>query len=92
MELLTTFDEASAQTIADYIEEQNNQRKEIVAATTKQALAMIDPDASIHVLAQPDWHEGVLGIVAGRIMQETGKPTIILSIDEAQQTAKGSGS
>ncbi|MGK0551800.1 single-stranded-DNA-specific exonuclease RecJ [Enterococcus faecalis] len=91
VELLTTFDEASAQTIADYIEEQNNQRKEIVAATTKQALAMIDPDASIHVLAQPDWHEGVLGIVAGRIMQETGKPTIILSIDEAQQTAKGSG-
>ena len=35
--------------------------------------------------------KGVLGIVAGRIMQETGKLTIILAIDESGKTAKGSG-
>ncbi|MGH2153037.1 DHHA1 domain-containing protein, partial [Enterococcus faecalis] len=42
-------------------------------------------------LAKQGWHEGVLGIVAARIMQETGKTTIILAIDESGTTAKRPG-
>jgi single-stranded-DNA-specific exonuclease len=91
VELLATFDEENAQTIAKMINEQNDARKKIVATITEEALGMINPSDSIHVLAQPGWHEGVLGIVAGRIMQETGKPTLVLTINEDNHSAKGSG-
>ncbi|MBL1224651.1 single-stranded-DNA-specific exonuclease RecJ [Enterococcus sp. BWR-S5] len=91
VELMTTFDEEQAMEIAAFIEETNNERKNIVDTITTEAFAMLNPDASIHVLAQKGWHEGVLGIVAGRIMQETGKPAIVLTIDEAGESAKGSG-
>ncbi len=50
---------------------------------------IIDPNAGPYFSTQ-GWHEGVLGIVAGKIMHETGKPTIVLGIKE-DGTAKGSG-
>ncbi|MEI5992503.1 single-stranded-DNA-specific exonuclease RecJ [Candidatus Enterococcus mansonii] len=91
VELMTTFDEEEAEKIAKYINNQNDERKEIVASITKEAFELIDPTAQIHVIAKKGWHEGVLGIVAGRIMQDTGKPTIVLTIDEKEEFAKGSG-
>ncbi|MCB5955946.1 single-stranded-DNA-specific exonuclease RecJ [Enterococcus sp. CWB-B31] len=91
VELMTTFDEDEALSIAKFIEEKNTERKKIVETITEEAFTLLDLKSSIHVLAQKGWHEGVLGIVAGRIMQETGKPTIVLTIDENGSTAKGSG-
>ena len=72
VELMTTFDEEQALEIAKYIDQQNNERKDIVTTIAKEALDLIDPNAPVHILAKQGWHEGVLGIVAGRIMQETG--------------------
>lgn len=91
VELLSTFDEEEAQEIAKQINQQNEQRKEIVEKITKEAFQMLHSEDNVHILAKENWHEGVLGIVAGRIMQETGKPTIVLTIDSKKQTAKGSG-
>ncbi|WP_430604052.1 single-stranded-DNA-specific exonuclease RecJ [Enterococcus sp. DIV0724b] len=91
VELMTTFDEEEAERIATYINSQNDERKEIVAKITKEAFELIDPTDPIHIVAKKGWHEGVLGIVAGRIMQDTGKPTIVLTIDENNEYAKGSG-
>lgn len=91
VELMTTFDEEQAIEIAAFIEETNNERKSIVDTITTEAFSMLNPEMPIHVLAKKGWHEGVLGIVAGRIMQDTGKPAIVLTIDEAGESAKGSG-
>ena len=91
VELLTTFDEAEAKKISELINEQNELRKEIVTKITKEAFQMIQPNDSVHIVAKEGWNEGVLGIVAGRIMQETGKPTIVLTIDSKTNRAKGSG-
>lgn len=91
VELLTTFDEGMAEEIAIYINQQNEERKAIVASVTKEALAQVNPADQLHILAHPNWHEGVLGIVAGKIMQETGKPALVLAIDQERQQAKGSG-
>lgn len=90
VELLSTFDEQEAQKLAQLLEEKNNQRKEIVETITTEALQMIHPEDPIHILAKENWHEGVLGIVAGKIMQETGSPALVLSLKE-DGTAKGSG-
>lgn len=90
--LLSSFDEEEIATIITFIEQQNEARKDLVQTVTAeamaQALTMTDP---ILVLAQENWHEGILGIVAGKVLQQTGKPTIVLSVDPEKGTAKGSG-
>lgn len=53
-----------------------------------QAMAMVDPQKPVQVLAQAGWHPGVLGIVAGRIMEAIGQTVIVLAIDNG--FAKGS--
>lgn len=90
VELLATFDENQAQTLAEQLQTVNEERKAIVEQITSEALAMINEENQIHLLAHPGWHEGVLGIVAGKIMNQTGKPTIVLGIKD-QTVAKGSG-
>ena len=90
VELLATFDEEDAARQAKKLNEINDQRKKIVDDIAQEALGMIDETNQIHLLAHPGWHEGVLGIVAGKIMNQTGKPTIVLGIKE-DGTAKGSG-
>lgn len=91
VELMSTFDEVAAEGIVQHIDNQNNERKEIVNRITKEAFELIDLNENIHIVAKSDWHEGVLGIVAGRIMQDTGKPTIVLTVNEQTGLAKGSG-
>ncbi len=94
VELLSTFSEEEAETLAKFVQEQNEERQALVKTITTEALEMIQIEKQEHgmnILAKENWHEGVLGIVASRIVQETGKPTIVLTIDPATQQAKGSG-
>ncbi|WNZ94772.1 single-stranded-DNA-specific exonuclease RecJ [Streptococcus iniae] len=88
LELLTGFDEEEAQQIAVMINEKNEERKELVQAIFDQAKEMINLDRPIQVLAKEGWHPGVLGIVAGRIMEEISQTVIVLAIDNG--IAKGS--
>ncbi|WP_280739164.1 MULTISPECIES: single-stranded-DNA-specific exonuclease RecJ [unclassified Enterococcus] len=90
VDLMSTFDEEEAQELATLLEEKNVERKGIVETITQEALSMINPQNNIHLLAKENWHEGVLGIVAGNVMQQTGKPAILLALKE-DGTAKGSG-
>ncbi|RRS10827.1 DHHA1 domain-containing protein, partial [Escherichia coli] len=90
VEMLATFDEEAALTYAKKLNTINEERKAVVEKITQEALEMIDETNQIHLLAHPGWHEGVLGIVAGKLMNATGKPTIVLTIKE-DGTAKGSG-
>src|SRR5690606_18117582 len=46
---------------------------------------------SVMVLAGAGWHPGVIGIVAGRIKEKTGKPTLIVALD-ADEAGRGKGS
>ncbi len=94
VELLTTFDEEAAISLAEMINEKNIERQSIVTEITTEALAMIEQensDQGIYVLAKKGWHEGVLGIVASKIVSKTGKPAIVLNIDQDKGCAKGSG-
>ena len=72
------------------LNEINEERKAIVEQITQEALAMVNKENHIHLLVNRGWHEGVLGIVAGKIMNETGKPTLVLTLKE-DGSAKGSG-
>ncbi|MBO0450700.1 single-stranded-DNA-specific exonuclease RecJ [Candidatus Enterococcus murrayae] len=90
VELMTTFDDEVARGLAEKLNKINDERKQIVQETTAQAAALINPEDGVHLIASQGWNPGVLGIVAGNILKQTGHPTIILSIDE-NGVAKGSG-
>ncbi|MDT2595734.1 single-stranded-DNA-specific exonuclease RecJ [Enterococcus dongliensis] len=90
VELMTTFDEERAHVLAEKLDQINNQRKQIVQETTAEATALVNPDDAIHLIAAQGWNPGVLGIVAGNILKQTGRPAIVLTIDE-NGVAKGSG-
>ncbi len=91
VELLMAMDSRQADELAQTIEDMNQERKTITDDIFQQAKENIDPTAKIQVIAGKNWHEGVIGIVASRVVEETGQPTIILSLDEETQKLKGSG-
>ena len=88
VELLTGFDDEEALEIALMIQAKNEERKEIVQAIYDEAKAMVDPSLPVQILAKEGWNPGVLGIVAGRLLEELHQPIIVLTIDQGK--AKGS--
>ncbi|MDU0462755.1 single-stranded-DNA-specific exonuclease RecJ [Staphylococcus ureilyticus] len=93
-ELLMTETEDEAMFLAEQVEFFNQERKDIVSQITEEALVMaeeqVQQGSKFLLLAKADWHEGVLGIVASKIVETYSLPTLILNIDEAQNHAKGS--
>jgi single-stranded-DNA-specific exonuclease len=86
IELLTTEDEARAATIAQYMEELNLQRqtmeRSMARAAMKQAREFGDPDNALAlVLADHEWHPGVIGIVAGRLAEKYNCPVVMIAND-----------
>ncbi len=91
--LLISDDEAHAQSMGDRINEFNNTRKSIDSSITQEALNLIasDPDKKYcysTVLFNPNWHKGVIGIVASRLIETYYRPTVILT--ESNGMATGS--
>lgn len=89
IELLTGFDEEEARSLAQLVADKNEERKSLVQTIFDQALSLVEPDKPVQVLAQEGWNPGVLGIVAGRLMEQLGQPVIVLAIDD-EGRAKGS--
>ncbi|MFK4911642.1 single-stranded-DNA-specific exonuclease RecJ [Lactococcus petauri] len=81
IELLTGWDEEVVSEIAQMIDEKNSERKVIVENIFNQALTMIT-DEPVQILYHKDWHKGVLGIVAGRLLEQFHKPIIMLAEEE----------
>lgn len=88
VELLTGFDEEEVQSIALMVDAKNTERKEVVQTIYQEAKEMVRADLPIQVLAKEGWNPGVLGIVAGRLLEELQQPVIVLSIEDGK--AKGS--
>jgi single-stranded-DNA-specific exonuclease len=93
VQLLLTDDEHEANVIARELEELNHRRQEIDRATLEQArervLAMNLEEQYSIVLADEAWHPGVVGIVASRLVEEFGRPTVLIALSGEQ--GKGSG-
>ena len=88
IDLLTGFDDEEAHEIALMIHQKNEERKEIVQSIYEEAKTMVNPEKKVQVLAKEDWNPGVLGIVAGRLLEELGQTVIVLNIEDGR--AKGS--
>jgi single-stranded-DNA-specific exonuclease len=87
VELLVTDDQRRADELAEYLERLNGDRqsleRSIMLAANKQAREQFDPAADpALVLAQRDWHRGVIGIVAGRLAEKYHRPVVLISWDQ----------
>lgn len=91
--LLTTEDPEEARTIAAQLSALNEERRAIEAMVQEQAEAQVDSqhNRAVLTLAGRGWHPGVIGIVAGRIKEKTGKPTLVIALD-ADEAGHGKGS
>ena len=89
--LLTTRDPEEARTIAAQLSALNDERRAIEAEVQEAAEQQIAAQHSraVHLVAGEGWHPGVIGIVAGRIKEKTGKPAVVIALDG--DTGKGSG-
>ena len=81
VELLMADNENRAYEIASGIEELNTERKALVEMIYKEASAQVDQNNEINIVTGEDWHQGVLGIVASRLVDQFGKPAIVMSSD-----------
>lgn len=85
--LLTSTSPQQAKNIAQILDSENKKRKDIDELTLKEAEQIIadeiDMDkAHVLVLAKENWHLGVIGIVASRILEKYNRPTILISIND----------
>jgi len=94
IECLITDDMGRALNIAQELDKLNRERRAIEAEMQEGAMAnldAIDPGArSSLVLFEPDWHQGVIGILAGRIKEKFHRPTIAFARGNPGEL-KGSG-
>jgi single-stranded-DNA-specific exonuclease len=91
--LLTTDDPDEARAIAEQLSTLNDERRAIEAAVQQAAEEQVDAqhNRAVLTIAGHGWHPGVIGIVAGRIKEKTGKPAVVIALDRESGQGKGSG-
>jgi single-stranded-DNA-specific exonuclease len=93
VELLLTEDTDTANALARELEELNRARRALDEQVLSDALRQVDAcdlqQSFGFVLAQQGWHPGVIGVVASRVVEQTGRPTILVALEDG--IGKGSG-
>jgi single-stranded-DNA-specific exonuclease len=94
VEMLTTGDEAVAAQIAEELDAVNRRRQEVEREIVRQATEQIKAEGGLKdrgaiVLGRKEWHPGVIGIVASRLVEMYHRPTILVAFGE--EFAQGSG-
>jgi single-stranded-DNA-specific exonuclease len=95
LELLLTTDAAEADRLADKLENLNRRRQNVEQEILDGAVELIEAhdedwrSRRAYVLASSEWHEGVIGIVASRLVERYGRPVVLIAIGDEE--AKGSG-
>jgi single-stranded-DNA-specific exonuclease len=93
LRLLLAADDSEAERLAGHLERQNAERRrtdsEVFLDARGRVESELDPDDRIVVLWGDEWHPGVIGIVASRLVEEHHLPAIVISFDG--EIGRGSG-
>ena len=91
--LLLAREQAEAEALAALLDDLNRERQAVERAVLTEAIEQADRQAEaglpVILVASEAWHEGVIGIVAGRLRQRLHRPAFVFSL--AGGSAKGSG-
>ncbi len=85
VEMLTRAGADRCREIAVYLEQQNADRRKTERRITEEAVGMVQAgraDDKAIVLASTNWHAGVVGIVASRLVERFGRPTVLIAMDD----------
>jgi single-stranded-DNA-specific exonuclease len=95
VELLTTKNPARARELAMALDGFNQQRQTIERRILVQAKEMVEAggyrDAPAIVLGCAEWHAGVVGIVASRLVEHYGRPVVLIALKNGDEISTGSG-
>jgi len=95
IECLITDDAARAMNLAQQLDAINRERRQIEASMQEEAEAYLEGldvgDACSLTLFDPGWHQGIVGILAGRLKERHHRPTFAFAPDEDGTVLKGSG-
>ena len=79
LDLLTTPSAHDASRLAEYLEIRNQERRKLQDDMFQHALTLADPGEPALVVTHPDWHAGVMGIVASKLVDTYHKPVFIVA-------------
>jgi single-stranded-DNA-specific exonuclease len=87
LRLLLAKTKESAHSLAKKLSEGNRLRQKIESQTLQEAIAQVESrinfkEHNVIVLGAPNWHQGVIGIVASRLVERYFRPTIMMSLDD----------
>lgn len=88
LRLLCTKDTHKANRLAKLLCDTNTTRQQMTQMALEQARLLIDSKKKIHVISSKEWSQGIIGLVAGRITDESVRPSIAISVGET--VSKGS--
>jgi single-stranded-DNA-specific exonuclease len=88
LKLLITDDPAEAQNLAAQLNHINQERQQITQQTLDEARSQITQIEKILVLQKETWHEGVIGLVAGKIKEEFYRPAVVIA--KGEKISRGS--
>lgn len=88
LRLLCAKNQRQADELASLLSKTNVRRQDLTTKAVSTALDMVRADMLIGVVAHSDWHEGVIGLVASRLVEAYHRPMIAISI--GSQLSKGS--
>lgn len=96
VELLTTESRQRAAQLADYVDQLNKNRQTVERKMYRQAREQVEAhpewlEQAALVIADPEFHAGVMGIVASRVAEHFQKPTILVAMNSETQLGQGSG-
>ena len=95
VELLTTENAERAASLADYLNQLNENRKTVERRILRQAKELVEENAAWEahrtlVLAHHEWHPGVIGVVASRVAEHFNRPAVLIALRE-DGVGQGSG-
>ena len=82
VKLLTTTDPAEAKQLALELYNLNKERQDLESLMVEESVSMLDKNLNYICVFNPDWHVGVIGIVAGRLKEKYNKPTVVICCDK----------
>ena len=93
VELLVTPSAQRAEVLADFLERQNHERQVLERRILQEAREQVLRCGlgSALVLSSPNWHPGLLGIVASRLVDQTGCPVLMIAVPSTTALGQGSG-
>ena len=81
LRLLSTKNKKASDNLAHKLDSFNLERQTMTRSAVEEAKLQLDDNNSFNIVQSDDWSEGIVGLVAGRITEETGKPTIALTLN-----------